>query len=137
MNEHEFEFVMSFILREKRARYLQLLSKPKRRSKLLERLNHRLDIDYSFAIPFRANAAPSITALVAQLGAGPTCHVTADACRYDGEEMAHDDAVMFAFLHQFGILLSFIPGKLVFYKPESPSLGFVLRTGRARTDGQT
>src|SRR5271155_5772570 len=134
MNEHELKFVMSFILKEKRGRYLELLSKPKRRSKILGRLNHTLDIDYSFATPLHAIAEFALPDLVISLGAGPTCHVIADACPFDGEEMAIGDAARVATLNQFGVLLSFIPGELVYYKPESPGPGFLLQRKKTHTD---
>ena len=51
MNEHEVAFVTAFIIPERRERYLSLLGNPKRRSKLLNRLNHAQDIDFSLARP--------------------------------------------------------------------------------------
>ena len=53
MNEHELAFNQSFILPQKRSQYLQLLPNPKRRRKLLDRLNHSSDVDFSLATPLQ------------------------------------------------------------------------------------
>jgi hypothetical protein len=44
VNAHEEAFVRSFIVPKKRDRYLRLLGHPKHRAKLLDRLNHNLDL---------------------------------------------------------------------------------------------
>ena len=49
MSEHEIGFVSSFIIPERRERYLSLLGNPKRRGKVLNRLNHSQDVDLSLA----------------------------------------------------------------------------------------
>src|SRR4051794_5421437 len=73
-NEHEIGFVSSFIIPERRARYLSLLGNPKRRGKLLNRLNHAQDIDWSLARPVSSWCFPvSLAVLLENMGAGETC----------------------------------------------------------------
>jgi hypothetical protein len=127
MDDHELAFIRSFILTEKRKRYLELLPNRKRRGKALARLNHPLDIDFSLAVQVHDYDASSVVALLRSEGAGSTCHVIADASEHDGSELSLERAVEIAYVHQFGIILSCIPGKLAFYKPESPGPKFVLR----------
>jgi hypothetical protein len=127
MNDHEIAFAHSFIVPEKRRRYIELLSNPKRRFKLLARLNHSSDIDFSLADPTNDIAAASVATILRNEGAGSMCHVIADASDYDGSDRALSQALEIAYLHPFGIILSCIPGKLAFYKPESPGLKYILR----------
>ena len=51
MNQHEQAFVESFLVSNKRQRYLFLLSKPKRRMQFLSQLDHAVshDLDRRYA----------------------------------------------------------------------------------------
>src|SRR5437016_7970597 len=55
---HEEAFVQAFIVPDKQSRYLSLLASRKRRVEFLDRLNHHLDYDPSFAV--RVNRLGSI-----------------------------------------------------------------------------
>ena len=131
-NKHEIGFVSSFIIPERRERYLSLLGNPKRRGKVLNRLNHSHDVDLS-----RAQQVPngfiteSLAALLESLGAGPTCYVIADASDMDGQTLPLREALWRASVHGFGVVLSCLPGCLCFYKPESPTSGFILENHRS------
>ena len=126
-NEHEIGFVSSFIIPERRERYLSLLGNPKRRGKLLNRLNHAQDVDLSFARPVPPGCiGESLAVLLEQMGAGETCYVIADASDMDGQSMDLREALWRASVHGFGAVLSCLPGRLCFYKPESPTTGFIL-----------
>jgi hypothetical protein len=126
-NEHEIGFVSSFVIRERRKRYLSLLGNPKRRGKALNRLNHSQDVDLS-----RARQVPpgcigeSLEEMLEQMGAGETCYVIADASDMDGQTLPLKEALWRASVHGFGVELSCVPGCLCFYKPESPTSGFIL-----------
>ena len=88
MNEHETGFVSAFIIPERRERYLSLLGNPKRRGKVLNRLNHSQDIDFSVARPVPPGCdRESLAALLEKMGAGPICYVIADASDMDGQTM--------------------------------------------------
>ncbi len=131
MNEHEVAFVMAFIIRERRERYLSMLGNPKRRRKILDRLNHSQDIDFSLArqVP-PACSGDSLAVLLKRLGAGDTCHVIADSSEMDGHTLPLREALWRATFHGFGVVLSCLPGRLCFYKPESPTPGFILERPR-------
>ena len=126
MNEHEAAFVQSFIVPRKRARYLELLSSPKRRRKILERLNHSLDLDWDFATPDDSATPEMLEASLKKKGARASCYIVAACTPLDGAILPLTKGVEVAFLHPFGIVLSCIPGKLAYYKPESPESGAVL-----------
>ncbi len=133
VNEHEIGFVSSFIIPERRERYLSLLGNPKRRGKVLDRLNHSQDIDFSLARPVPPGCVgESLAALLKQMGASETCHVIADASEMDGQTMELTEALWRASVHGFGVVLSCLPGRLCFYKPESPTTGYILERSRGK-----
>jgi hypothetical protein len=129
MDEHEKAFVSTFIVSERRERYLTLLGNPKRRNKALDRLSGGRDIDYSLA-----SEAPtlctseSLAVLLENMGADPTCYVIADASEMDGQHLPLREALWKTRVHGFGVVVSCVPGRLCFYKPESPTRGFILRS---------
>jgi hypothetical protein len=128
MNEHEDGFVSAFIVPERRERYQTLLANPKQRAKVLDRLNHSQDIDFSHARPVPAGC--NLVLLLERLGAGPTCHVIADSSEMDGQDLPLEEAVWKADVHDFGMVVSCLPGCLCYYKPESPTPGFILERPR-------
>jgi hypothetical protein len=127
MNDHESAFVSAFIIAERRERYMTLMGNPRRRSKVLNRLNHGQDIELSLARPVPPGCfSESLADCLEGLGAGPTCYVIADASDMDGQTLALREAVWKARVHGFGVVLSCLPGRLCYYKPESPAPGFIL-----------
>jgi hypothetical protein len=127
INEHETAFVSAFIIAARRERYLTLLGNPKRRGKVLNRLNHSQDIDHSLARPVPpACVTESLAVCLEGMGAGPTCYAIADASDMDGQILPLREAVWRARVHGFGVVLSCLPGRLCFYKPESPTPGFIM-----------
>ena len=131
MNDHESAFVSTFIVPERRERYLTLLGNPKRRGKIFNRLNHSHDIDLSLARPVTPGCSSDfLAALLESIGAGPTCYAIADASDMDGQILPLRETVRSARIHSFGVVLSCLPGRLCFYKPESPTPGFILERPR-------
>jgi hypothetical protein len=130
--EHEIGFISSFIIPKRRERYLSLLGNLKRRGKVLNRLNHSQDVDLSLARQVPPGCiGESLAILLEQRGAGETCYVIADASDMDGQTMNLREALWQSSVHGFGVVVSCLPGRLCFYKPESPTTGFILekRTG--------
>ena len=94
MNDHERAFVSAFVVPERRERYLSLLANPKRRGKILGRLSHSQDIDFSFARPVAGDGdTNSLARLLESLGAGSSCHVIADASEMDGLDLPLEEAL--------------------------------------------
>src|SRR5579864_470177 len=104
MHDHEKAFVLTFIVRDKQQRYLELLSNAKRRPKILGRLNHKLDIDWSLARLIKTIAWQSVQMMLEDLGATSTCHVIADESPLDGTEQPLSTALDYAYNHPFGII---------------------------------
>jgi hypothetical protein len=68
----------------------------------------------------------SLAVFLEDKGASPTCYVIADASDLDGQTLALTEALSRAKFHDFGVVVSCLPGRLCFYKPESPTPGFIL-----------
>lgn len=123
---HEAAFVSSFVLPEKRARYLEFLARPKHRHKFLERLNHLLELIPEHATPIKSPVTSELERLLRARGAGAMAHVIADSTELDGLDLPLFEAIDGSLSDQFGSIVSCIPGRLAFYKPEAPGDASIL-----------
>jgi hypothetical protein len=112
--EHESAFIRAFIIRERRERYLSQLVLPKKRAKLLDRLNHRFhkDLDSRWISESRPSSVPAANHL---------CYIIASESEYDGRVVSARDVSEILSAAFFGIVVSFVPGKIAAYKDEAPS----------------
>ena len=126
--DHEAAFVEGFIASAKQARWAQFLSNPKRRKEILNQLNHNLPYiqDLGSEVPGKQDFPAELERLLKAKGAGPTCHVIVDGLKIDGRELPLAEALTEVCMHEFGAVLSCIPGRLAYYKPESPNRGVIL-----------
>lgn len=133
MNEHERAFVEAFIAPDRRERYLLHLASSKNRRKILDRLNHHLDLRKGIASELTADLTPdSLVAELKRRGIPARCHIIADASDEDGQELPLEDAVSLALMHPFGVILCCVPGRLALYKPESPASLYLLERRAAK-----
>lgn len=125
---HEEAFVKAFIRSEKRARWAQALADHRRRGEFLDQLNQNLPYLHEFAtdVPGSQDFPGELLRLLQAKGAGPRCHVIADGLKIDGRELPLAEALNEIFLNRFGAVLSCLPGRLAYYKPESPRRGVLL-----------
>lgn len=123
MDAHESGFIKSFVIPRKQEKYLQLLSNAKVRKKLLDRFNHCQDLDFAHAsvIPPELATQHDLISYLQKKGAPQTVHVIADESELDGQKLSLEAALAFATSHDFAVVISCLPGKLAFFKPESPS----------------
>lgn len=126
--DHEAAFVKGFLASEKQARWAQFLSNPKRRKEILNQLNHNLPYIQTLGteVPDKLDFPAELERLLKAKGAGPTCHVIVDGLKIDGRELSLADALNQVCMHEFGAVLSCIPGRLAYYKPKSPNRGVIL-----------
>jgi hypothetical protein len=126
--EHEAAFVKGFIASAKQARWAQYLSNAKRRKEILNQLNHNLPYvpELGTEVPDRQDYPAELERLLKAKGAGPTCHVMVDGLKIDGRELPLAEALNHICMHESGAVLSCIPGRLAYYKPESPNRGVIL-----------
>ncbi len=125
--DHEAAFAKAFLASEKRARFVQFLADPKRRKEMLDRLNHDLPYMPGFAtgVPSHQDYPDELEKLLKAKGAGPTCQVIADGLKADGRELPLREALNLICMHERGAILSCLPGRLAYYKPESPGQGIL------------
>jgi hypothetical protein len=126
---HEEAFAKAFIATDKQARWILFLSNPKRRSEILERLNHNLPFNPALGAEVHGNQyyPAGLEQLLKAMGAGPVCQVIADSMKIDGQELPLSVALSEIGSHGFGAVLSCVPGRLAYYKPESPGRGIILQ----------
>jgi hypothetical protein len=112
--DHETAFVRAFIRSERQKTFLRQLANPKWRRPFLDRLNHRFLKDLDPAYVTQACNYTSRVLAHPEL----SCHIIADEAEYDGRTVTVNEA--FDLLHRayFGIIISFIPGRLAYYRDE-------------------
>ncbi len=113
---HEEAFVLTFVVAERRARYLEFLRNPKRRVEILRRLSHCFDFEPHLATPVSRNS--NLPLLLRNRGAGDAAHVIGG--RLDGEDLPLEEAVKSATADPNGVVISCIPGRLAIYMQEFP-----------------
>jgi hypothetical protein len=128
-HEHEAGFVNSFMVRERRARALELLSSPAKRIKLLDRLDHRPDLDvrYCEAIPPASDSPADIDRLLRGYGAPDKAYVLSSSRTLDGKVLGLRGALDEIVGHGMGSVISCIPGQLAYYEGESAGDRCILR----------
>jgi hypothetical protein len=120
MNTHEEKFARSFIVPQKRDRYLTLLQSKRGREKLLNSFNHCDDLDprYATLILSHQQSDTSIESMLRRKGAPDTCYVMSDNRAIDGREMSLSDALAKTVAMGAGTLISCVPGKLAYFELE-------------------
>ncbi len=112
----------AFIRRERRQRYVALLSSRVKRKKLLGELDHRVegDLDGRFAWPLwrHADSPSGLYDFLRQRGAPERCHVISSIPELDGNEMDLREALEQIHATGMGTLISCIPGRLAYYEGE-------------------
>ena len=131
--EHEPAFVKAFIVRTKQERYLELLSKPKRRKAVLDSLAHFKDLDPRFEVPIPPSAhSPSgIERFLRSRGAPSECYLISEDAALDGRAVALSEALSSIVGRGMGTLLSCIPGRLGYYEGEEGGERWLLERGAA------
>ena len=95
MNAHEEQFAKHFIVKQKRQRYLDLLSTGKGRPKAIAELDHFRDLEESHAslIPPNKQTVDQIYSMLLVKGATKTCYVISTNPEIDAREMPLEDAL--------------------------------------------
>ena len=129
-DEIEKRTIKAFVVSIRQERYLQGLTNPKRRAKVLTRLHHQVDdIDERGrqAIPPGKQFAPEIETILRSSGAPPRCYVLSTSSKLDRCEMQLSDALDAIVGLGMGTIISCIPGKLGYYESEEPGFRFILK----------
>jgi hypothetical protein len=115
---HEAAFIEAFVVLDKRSRYSEFLSRPKRRNEILGRFNHFFDF-----IPERASQIPRTSAselaqVLRRRGAGRHGYVIGGD--RDGCELPLEEAIDSSLASPCGAVISCVPGRLALYLQEFP-----------------
>jgi hypothetical protein len=126
--DHETQFVAAFILPDCQPRWLEFLSKPKRRSSFLHRLADDRDFDNRCRVPISpAQQTPELVAAqLRKLDAPKACHLISEQPERDGRDMELLAALELVIGSGLGTVISCIPGKLAYYEGETPRHRYVL-----------
>lgn len=116
LREREEALVDAFIIPAKRARYKAFLADSKKRSKLLNGLNHLGDLDPRFATEISAKA--DVVALLRARGAPEECHIVSDIRELDGKEMPLEEAIEEVVAGEADTLIACVDGRLAYYYGE-------------------
>jgi hypothetical protein len=129
MNPSEETFVRTFILRDRRERWLSFLPSEKNRVKLLHRLAHVLedDLDPRFVYD-KEMPPPEVNAQVQNVlsdwrktNPKQLCHLIVNSSNKDGQMMKLAEAESDYDLTS-GAVIILIPDKLAYYHPERDNL---------------
>ena len=116
MSNHEQAFISAFVVPEKRARYIEFLAKPKRRSEVLDRFNHFFDFIPELATQVPRSSPNEWGALLCQRGAPASAHIIGGgAC-----DLPLTEAIDRAWSSGWGVIVSCVPGRLALYLQEHP-----------------
>lgn len=116
MHPHEESLIRSFILSERRPRWLQCLQSSKKRAQILDNLNHCCDIDDRYALTIPSNA--DVNKLLESRRAPSICYVLSDNHEIDGLELLLTEAIEKVKLGGWGTLIGCIPNRLAYYYDE-------------------
>lgn len=107
-----------YIVPASRDRYLSFLKGRKHRKKLLDRLNHNLDIDQavSVQIPASDRNAAALTDVLRRNHVSSTCFLMADGSAADGRELRVELAIDEFLNNHWGAVLICPPKPIVLYK---------------------
>jgi hypothetical protein len=114
-------------VRDRRDRYLKLLSTTRGRDKFRSALAHFRDLDPRFAT--RVSGGDTASAIAARLhakGAGPTCYVLSENAELDDRELPLTQVLDEVYARGLGTLLSCVPGRLAYFESEEASERFIL-----------
>ena len=118
--DHETALVNAFVLRERRARVIELLRNPRRRIKVLNQLYHFRDLDPRFlvSVPPVRQHAEAIATLLAERGAPAECHLISTNPKLDGRNLPLGVALAQIVGVGDGTLISCVPGRLGYFEGE-------------------
>jgi len=117
---HERDTIAAFIVAAKRKRYLEFVSQPRYRKKLIRELPHFKDFEprYKRTIPGSRQAPVSLAALLSAKGAPTFCWVISEDSRVDAHHMPLLDALEEVVGTGMGTIVSCVPGRLAFVETE-------------------
>jgi hypothetical protein len=131
--DRAIDLIATFVIPNRRDRYLRLLQSARGRGKLRQGLAHFKDLDPRYAAKLSGDQdASAIAATLFAKGAPPTCYALSEASRIDDRELSLETALMEVVGRGMGTFLSCIAGQLAYFEGEEPNERYILaRDARA------
>lgn len=126
--EHEIRFVNSFIVAERRERWIGFLQHPRKRPKVTETLWHYKDLDrrYFVEIPGEDQGARRVFNRLKKLHAPSSSWLISATPELDESEMELREALDRVVGMLNGTIISCIPGQLAYFESEEPANRYIL-----------
>ncbi len=128
---HEVEYIKSFIIKDKKQRYYDLIRSKKGRLKIKSLLCHAhiADIvdEFKFLLPTKNQMLSTILKILKSHNAKNTCQLIFESKIINNEEMELEDALKKFFGQSSGIIISCIPGKLAYYEGEDTDERYIIK----------
>jgi hypothetical protein len=115
----EAKFVDTFILTEKRSRYKTLLSNPRKRNKILDRLNHNADLDFKKATEVKPYVSTLMKALEGYV-IDDYCWMISDHPDIDGRNLPTSEAIELTIDATWGTIMICPPKPIAVFREEAP-----------------
>jgi hypothetical protein len=118
--EHETALVKAFILPQRQGRYLEFLSKPKRRRDATREFAHFKHLDPRRIIEIfpRLQHTKNILNILRQKGAPDTCYCISESDDLDAKTLSLLDALREIVGRGTGTFRSCVPGRLAYFEDE-------------------
>ncbi len=133
LTDRAADLVATFVIRDRRGRYLKLLATAHGREKLRKDLAHFADLDLRLATPIQgAHGASAIAEMLRAKGAAQSCYSLSESSQLDNRELPIADALEAIVGRGMGTFLSCIPGRLAYFEGEERGERYILeRDARA------
>jgi len=116
---HEHEVGIGKFLRPNRKeRWRELISQPRKRAKLVAGLAHFGDIDDRWRVGVDSANASAVHERLVLMGAPEACYIMSENPVLDQQGMDLDDALEAVFGMGYGTIVSCLPGRLAFIETE-------------------
>jgi hypothetical protein len=116
----QIETIAAFVVKQKRDRYVERVSSPKRRKQFVADLAHFADFDSCFIvkIPPSSQSPAGIEAILRERGAPDFCSAISEISAMDNTHILLTDALKRTVGYQMGTILCCIPGHLAYFENE-------------------
>lgn len=125
---HEIGLIKSFVKKDKKERFLTLISSAKGRMKFRKNLPHInfIDESYKINIPPVHQTIEFIKLKIKEKGGPNNCYVISENSEFDKLELNIDEALDLLFGKGIATFFSLIPGKFIYYEGEEMNERFFL-----------
>lgn len=129
-NFWEAKFVDAFVLKSKRSRYKKLLRDPGKRNKILDRLNHNADLDFSQGVELAGRHAFSALLIqkLSTYNIDDQCWLISDDSDLDCRLLPMREAAELTADADWGTIMICPPNPIAVYRAEAPETKLYLFT---------